>query len=147
MRVLFDTNVVLDVLLAREPHARHAARLFAAVADGALTGVLCATTVTTLHYLACKAAGSAVAAGLLETSLGIFEVAPVDGIILHQALGGRGPDFEASVIAAAAAADAADVIATRDSGGFRDAAVPVMSPEELVAVLGVAHDHVEVVSL
>ena len=32
MKVLFDTNVVLDVLLAREPHAAVAVQLFALVA-------------------------------------------------------------------------------------------------------------------
>lgn len=55
MRVLFDTNVVLDVLLDREPHAGVAARLFALVDRERLDGVVCATTVTTIHYLAAKA--------------------------------------------------------------------------------------------
>lgn len=147
MRVLFDTNVVVDVLLAREPYALPAARLLAAIVDGVLAGVLCATSVTTLHYLASKAAGSRVAHDLLDVSLGIFEIAPVNGVILRQALGGRGPDFEDSAIAAAAAAADVDAIVTRDPAGFRYAAMPVMSPEELVAVLGVTSDYVEVVSL
>ena len=147
MRVLFDTNVVLDVLLAREPHARHSARLFAAVVDGALTGVLCATTVTTLHYVASKAAGSRAAAELLDILLQLLEVAPVSGAIMLQARAGGGPDFEDSVVAVAAAADGVEVIATRDPSGFRTATMPVMSPEELVTLLGIARDHIEIVPL
>ncbi|MDO8847864.1 MAG: PIN domain-containing protein [Coriobacteriia bacterium] len=147
MRVLFDTNVVLDVLLAREPHALPAARLFAAVVDGVLEGVLCATSVTTLDYLASKAASARVAHDLLDVALGIFEIAPVNGAVLHQALGGRGPDFEDSVIAAAAAAADVDAIVTRDPAGYRYAAMPVMSPEELIAVIHATRDHVEIVSI
>ena len=54
MRVLFDTNVVLDVLLARAPHARAATALFHHVAAKDIDGLLGATTVTTIHYLATK---------------------------------------------------------------------------------------------
>ncbi|MDY0088726.1 MAG: PIN domain-containing protein, partial [Coriobacteriia bacterium] len=53
--MLFDTNVVLDVLLDREPHAEVAARLLSLVDQGRLDGMVCATTVTTIHYLASKA--------------------------------------------------------------------------------------------
>ena len=147
MRVLFDTNVVLDVLLAREPHARHAAQLFAAVVDGALTGVVCATTITTLHYVAARAVGPRVAGELLDIILRLFEVAPVSGPVVLQARAEGGPDFQDSVIAVAAAADGVEVIVTRDPSGFRAATMPVMSPEELVGLLGIARDHVEIVSL
>ena len=58
MRVLFDTNVVLDLLLARQPHVETAAALVARVERGELTGCLCATTVTTIFYLASKAVGA-----------------------------------------------------------------------------------------
>ena len=51
MRVLFDTNVVLDVLMDRSPFAEAASRLFAAVEHGTVGGYLGATTVTTVHYL------------------------------------------------------------------------------------------------
>jgi len=58
MKVLFDTNVVLDVLLAREPHARTAATLFSLVDSDRLDGRVCATTVTTVDYLATRALGA-----------------------------------------------------------------------------------------
>jgi predicted nucleic acid-binding protein len=42
VKVLFDVNVVLDVLLAREPHAEVAATLLSLVDRGRIKGVLCA---------------------------------------------------------------------------------------------------------
>jgi len=57
MKILFDTNVILDVLLDREPFANEAALLMSMVEQAEITGFICATTVTTIHYLATKALG------------------------------------------------------------------------------------------
>ncbi|WP_373692226.1 PIN domain-containing protein, partial [Endozoicomonas sp. SESOKO1] len=54
MSILVDTNVILDVLLEREPFAQNSSRIMALVERKACTGYLCATTLTTIHYLACK---------------------------------------------------------------------------------------------
>ena len=54
MNVLFDTNVVLDVLLDRKPFSDSATILFSWAEEGKITGILGATTVTTIFYLATK---------------------------------------------------------------------------------------------
>jgi predicted nucleic acid-binding protein len=54
MKVLFDTNVVLDLLLNRIPHNQSSLTLFKAVEMGKIEGVLCATTLTTINYLVAK---------------------------------------------------------------------------------------------
>jgi predicted nucleic acid-binding protein len=51
MQVLFDTNVLLDALLAREPFLEDATFLLEAVEAGRLEGFMSATTVTDIHYL------------------------------------------------------------------------------------------------
>jgi hypothetical protein len=55
LRLLFDTNIVLDVLLRRQPFYAEAVRLLARVELGELHGYLGATTVTTLHYFMARA--------------------------------------------------------------------------------------------
>ena len=40
MRVLFDTNVILDVLLDREPHVEASARILYRVENGEVSGWL-----------------------------------------------------------------------------------------------------------
>ena len=57
MRILFDTNVILDVLLDREPFSDAATQLLENVENGSLVGYLSATTITTIHYLAAKSIG------------------------------------------------------------------------------------------
>ena len=51
MRVLFDTNVLLDALLAREPFVADAAFLMESVESGRVEGFISATTITDVHYL------------------------------------------------------------------------------------------------
>lgn len=57
MIVVFDTNVVLDVLLNRPVFAEPAANLLARVERREVQGFACATTITTIFYLARKVIG------------------------------------------------------------------------------------------
>lgn len=135
MRVLFDTNVVLDVLLHRQPHAGAAIRLFEQVAQRRLQGLLGATTVTTIHYLAEKAVGRKQARGHLETLLGLFEIAAVDRSVLTGALKLRFSDFEDAVLHEAAVHAGATAIVSRDVAGFRTARLTVYAPGELLTLV------------
>lgn len=135
MKILFDTNVVLDVLLARRPHLTASATVMGAVEAGDITGVLGATTVTTLYYLAQRAVGPRLAKQHLVTLLGLFEVAPVDADVLRDALHLGLADFEDAVLHEAARHAHATGIVTRDQEGFKRSHLPVYSPEELVAIV------------
>lgn len=135
MKVLFDTNVVLDVLLAREPFAAVALELFNLADSGRIQGMLCATTVTTIHDLATRAVGRRKAQKHIRDLLGIFEVAPVDRGVLARALDGRFADFEDAVLDEAARAAAVAAIVTRNTKNFAPAAVPVLSPPELLSAV------------
>ena len=135
MRVLFDTNVIVDLLLDREPFAEAAASLAAHVERGRLTGVVCATTITTVHYLMTKAAGPKVARAQLRTLLDLFEVAPVTRAVLESAFDSRITDFEDAVIHESAREAAVQAIVTRDLEDFSSADSAVYSPGELLSVL------------
>ena len=132
MRVLFDTNVVLDVLLARAPHVGPATTLLDHVAARTVDGLLGATTVTTIHYLATKAIGAAPAQRHLRTLLGLFDVAPVTRAVLTDALDLAFPDYEDAVLHEAARHASAKAIVTRDPKGFAKARLKVYAPEELL---------------
>jgi predicted nucleic acid-binding protein len=133
--VLFDTNVVLDVLLEREPHARAAAQLMSLVDDGQIEGYLCATTITTVHYLAVKALGPKSAASLVATLLDVFQIAPVDREVVGGALDLGFADFEDAVIHEAAVLAEASAIVTRNGGDFKGSRIPVFDPTEMLAAV------------
>ena len=93
MRILFDTNVILDVLLDREPFSSTAAKLFSKVETGEITGYVCATTITTLHYLSSKAIGADLAIEEINKLMMLFEVAPINRSVLDAALSAGFKDF------------------------------------------------------
>ncbi len=51
MRILIDTNIVLDVLLDRSPYVEASAAVWAAVETGNAEGLLAAHAATTIYYL------------------------------------------------------------------------------------------------
>jgi len=135
VKVLFDTNVILDQMLAREPHVDAAERLLSLVDAGAIEGVICATTATTIHYLAAKAVGAKAAAEYLRTLLAIFDVTGVDRDVLRGALDTGFSDYEDSVLHQAAIEAGATAIVTRNGKDFTRSTIPVFDPPELLAAL------------
>ncbi len=132
MRVLFDTNVILDVLLARVPHVGSATALLDHVAAKDLHGLLGATTITTIHYLATKSVGTAHAQRHIRTLLGLFEVASVTRPVLSDALDLGFPDYEDAVLHEAARHAGALGIVTRDLKGFAKSRLKTYAPDELL---------------
>lgn len=135
MKLLFDTNVVLDVLLNRQPHSIIASRLMVHVEQRRLGGLLGATTVTTIHYLASKAVGPSQAKKHIQTLLGLFDVAPVDKEVLFDALSLNFTDYEDAVLHEAARHAAANGIVTRDQKGFSNGTLPIYLPEEVLKIV------------
>jgi predicted nucleic acid-binding protein len=135
VKVLIDTNVVLDVLLDRRPFSDPAGILFSMIEKGELSGLIGATTVTTIFYLATKVIGRTGAKKEVSKLLSLFEVAPVTRVVLDAAIKSRVNDFEDAVLCEAANHAGADAIVTRDSAGFKTASLPVYSPEELIRLL------------
>lgn len=132
MKVLFDTNVILDVLLYREPHVEIAAKLVNFVDTGKVDGVLCANTITTVFYLAAKAKGRTEAQKYVHELLTMFEIAAVDERVLQQALALGFSDYEDAVVHESARAVGASAIVTRNQKDFRGAELPVLGPQELL---------------
>jgi len=135
VKVLFDTNVVLDHLLAREPYVDTAEQLLSLVDSGRIDGVICSTTATTIHYLASKAVGAAASTDYLRKLLVIFEVACVDGDVLQGALDLGFSDFEDAVLHEAACKVGAAAIVTRNRRDFLRSTLPVFDPAELLAAV------------
>ena len=138
MRVLVDTNIVLDVLLDRKPFSKNAARIFAFVEESKIEGFLCATTITTIDYLLGQSLPQKKANDALQRLLDLFEVAPINRPVLEQALRSGISDFEDAVLEQAAQLVAADTITTRNIKDFKKSTVKVLDPAELISAVEAA---------
>jgi predicted nucleic acid-binding protein len=132
-RVLFDVNVILDVLLDRKPFADDSSAAWATVENGDAEGYLSAHSITTLHYLNAKAVGAKMAAETTEALLSVFEVAPVDEAVLRSAIALGWKDFEDAVAATGARRARCDAVVTRNPRDFKGAPIKVLTPAEAVA--------------
>lgn len=134
MKILFDTNVVLDVLLRRQPFYEDAVKLFAHVELGGIEGYLGATTVTTLYYFMEKTLGDD-ARTELSRLLELFEIATVDKSVLYKAMTSSVRDYEDAVLVEAAVTVGLDAVVTRNAKDFKNSPLSIFVPGELLAIL------------
>jgi len=131
MRILIDTNVVLDFLQEREPFVENAAILFERIDTGDIEGFIAATTITNIYYIVCRVAGRVVAQVAITQVLSDLNICTVDLEVLEQALALNFQDFEDAVQYVSAVMHNVDAIVTRDPSGFVEAEIPIILPEEL----------------
>ena len=134
MRILLDSNVVIDFFEGREPFFEESARVIEQVEQGDVTGQLCATTLTTIAYLAGKTLGKRRAVEQVRQLLALFEVAPVNRATLDAALAGNMADFEDAVLAEAAHQAGAQAIITRNLKDFAQSPVRAYTPRQWLAM-------------
>ena len=135
MKILFDTNIILDLLLDRQPFVNNAQALFEKVESGKIEGYIGATTVTTLDYLLTKSLSVNEAKKIIKKLLKLFEVAPINRLILEDALESGFLDFEDAVLHSAAIHCGIQAIVTRDEKGFSKAKLAIYSPPALLNVM------------
>lgn len=135
MNVLIDTNVVLDVLLKRDPWLADSQRVWQACDEARIAGHILASTLTDIFYIARKMIGRTEAVQAVQICLATFTICPVDRTVLEQALVLVGMDFEDNVQVAAAMQMSLDAIVTRNPEDFAYAPIPVFTPADLVAQL------------
>lgn len=135
MKVLFDTNIILDVLLNREPFVEVSANLLSLVENKEIEGYLCATTITTLDYLIAKISNRKKAKNEIKKLISLFHISPVDSIVIELALNSEFKDFEDAVQYFAGECSKVDSLVTRNIKDFKQAKLPVNTPDELWGII------------
>lgn len=138
MRVLVDTNIILDLLLEREPFLHDAEVLFQEIASGKIAGYATATTLTDIFYIARRHTQSIdLARQAVAITLATLEICPVDRSVLELALRSAALDFEDAVQIACALVQGLDAIVTRDADLSTDS-IQVMSVSQVLQQLKTA---------
>lgn len=133
MNVFFDTNLLVDVLLAREPFVVDSRRAWHLAERGALKGIVSALSFPNVHYILCRLRGRQAATSGLLLVRGIFEPVPLDAQILNQAIDAGFEDFEDAIQYFSARRAGADCILTRNAAHFPQSGLLVHTPAEFLA--------------
>ncbi|OKH32733.1 DNA-binding protein [[Phormidium ambiguum] IAM M-71] len=135
MRILIDTNVVLDFLQERQPFVENAARIFERIDTGEIEGFIAATTITNIYYIVRRATGAVVAQNAIIQVMTDLNICAVDRDVIEQAIALNFRDFEDAVQYVCGVVHCVDAIVTRDKSGFIGAEIPVVLPEELDTII------------
>ena len=131
MKLLIDTNVVLDVLLRREPFFRTAAEVLSLTQRDEVREYVSASAITDIYYIANKQMKDRDAVrDMLKRLLMIVSVAAVSEREIQNALNLAWGDFEDSVQYSVALLNEMDGIVTRNPSDYQEANMRIWLPEQ-----------------
>ena len=134
MRVLVDTNVVLDYLLEREPYTESARKIVLGCKQKKLTGCIAAHTVSNMFFILRKAYSVEERRTILRDICRLFEVEGIDRSKILQALDNMDfKDFEDCLQMQCARSFRAECIRSRNLEDFANREGRCISPEEFCA--------------
>jgi predicted nucleic acid-binding protein len=132
-RILFDLNVMLDVLLERAPHVIDSAPLVHRVAKGEFEGVLSGASIDTMAYLMSEVHTPARINGIIRFVRLKFDIAPITQSIIDEALAADWDDLEDAIVYYSGIAAGCTTLVTRNLKDFRkgkDTNMVVCTPRE-----------------
>lgn len=135
MRALIDTNIFLDVLMARKDLLADSQAVLDWCQKHPGNGWIAWHTLANLYYIGAKTVGAKEAEKQIDAILDCFDIAPTDTEAALAAHKYRMKDFEDALQAAAASHCNADVIVTRNLKDFRGSPIRAVSPGKFLKSL------------
>lgn len=134
IRLLIDTNIVIDLLAKREEFYYEAATLFSLADKNKLTLVISSLTFANTNYILSKLKTERESRMILRKFKVLTEVVSLDDKIIDLALNDDFfPDFEDGLQYYSAIENRIDVILTRNKKDFKNSKIPVMTAKEYLA--------------
>jgi predicted nucleic acid-binding protein len=131
VKVLIDTNIVLDIALNRKQFVADAALLWRLAEQKEITACLSNTSITDIFYIVRKHAGQEKARAFIADILDTFSLADIDEDGFREALNSGMADFEDAVQYVIFMRNGFDALATRNKVDFGDRP-NVLDPAELI---------------
>jgi predicted nucleic acid-binding protein len=135
MRVLIDTNVLLDFFGQREPFQIPALKIVALAEKKQFQALVAAISFNNVYYILRKAAGRKNALEALRIMHALFETVPLNGATIQQALDSDIVDFEDALQYYSAVRSRAKCLITRDPRHYPQDGPAILSPETFLARL------------
>jgi predicted nucleic acid-binding protein len=135
VKVLLDTNIILDVALERQPFFDDSETIISLAEQGQIEGYICASSFGDLYYIIRKAKGRDLALEFLREIVTLCQIATVDSNAINMALTINFRDFEDAIKYSTAVLSNFDVIVTRNSSDFPVTTPRIMTPQQLIQEL------------
>ena len=134
MKVLLDTNIIIDNLARRDEYAE-SLQILNLCEDGIIEGLVSTVTVMDVMYIMRKHMHLAEAKNAVQLLLQIVGIVPALKGDVNAALAGDFPDFEDAVQASCVVRIKADYIITRNTDDYKKSIVPAILPENFLLLM------------
>jgi len=134
-KLFLDTNVTLDFLGERQPFFDAIVQIISLADQGKCTITVSALSFATIQYILSKYESAQVVKEKLRKFKIICETASLSGIVIDKALESKFKDFEDALQYFSALESQADIIITRNKKDFKEAKLPILSPDEYLKSL------------
>ena len=132
MKVLIDTNVILDVLTTREPHFESSAA-FLKLCGTKVTGCIAASQTTDIFYILRREGKDSVSArNIVKKLTDNIKVLDITAADVQNALASDMLDYEDALLTCCAKRQKADYIITRNEKHFRQSPVQALPPIKFI---------------
>lgn len=135
MKILIDTNIILDVLTKREPFYLNSARVWTFVREEIIEGCISAISVNNLYYILSKLKGLKAAESFIDQILEDFGIIALTKDILKQARTISKKDFEDLIQYFSAIHEGCEGIVTSNKKDFPSIGIKIISPVELLKLI------------
>ena len=132
MKVLIDTNIILDVLCKRPAFYEDSAKIFKLCEVKKISGVISALSIPNIMYILRKELDADKTREILDSLMLIFSVADLKADDLKKAADMRFKDYEDAIQSACATRIKANYIVTRNIKDFSESKVTAIRPAELL---------------
>ena len=132
MKILVDTNVILDVLCNRKDFVADSLRVFQCCEAQHITGYISALSIPNIVYIMRKELDSERIREILHILTMVFSVVELRESDLLKAAELSFDDYEDAIQSVCAARVRADYVVTRNGKDFSNSSIPAISPTELL---------------
>lgn len=131
--VFVDTDVIIDLLINRQPFATAAATLFSEAESGNLRVAISSLSMSNVYYIIRKEVGHSAALKLLDQLARLVDILPVNRTMILQSLNSEFRDFEDAIQNyCAESAPGISVILTRNISDFTVSNLSVLTPDSFL---------------
>ncbi len=132
IKVFVDTDIILDLLVKREPHFIHAAKLFTLIDRNKIKAFSSSLVFANLHYLLKKETSNNIALNNLRKLKTILDILPVNGRVIDQSLNSDFKDFEDAIQYFTAVNNGIDIIITRNIVDYKKSKISVATAQDFL---------------
>lgn len=129
-RLFVDTDIVLDLLGAREPHFSPVAILFSMADQGSIRLYVSAITFANVNYVLSRQLNESRARRLLLKLKTLVRIAPVNEKIIELSLSSDFRDFEDAIQYHSAIENNIQTLLTRNLRDFKKAQISIMTAQQ-----------------